>query len=55
MLWTIFVVLLSLWILGFSLPVSGILIHLLLVIALSVLIINVRDGHRHGLKEVPTS
>ncbi len=51
MLWTIFVVLLSLWILGFSLHVNGILIHLLLVIALTVLIINVRDGHRHGFKK----
>jgi hypothetical protein len=46
MLWTIFVVLLILWFLGFSLHVSGILIHLLLVIALTVLIINLRGGRR---------
>jgi hypothetical protein len=40
MLWTIFVVLLILWLLGFSLHVAGGLIHLLLVIALVVLVIN---------------
>jgi hypothetical protein len=55
MLWTIFVVLLSLWILGFSLNVSGVLIHLLLVIALTVLIINVRDRHRRGFRKISTS
>jgi hypothetical protein len=46
MLRTIFVVLLILWLLGFSLHVSGILIHLLLVIALTVLIINLRGRRR---------
>jgi hypothetical protein len=40
MLWTIFVVLLILWLLGFSLHVAGGLIHLLLVVALVVLVIN---------------
>ena len=40
MLWTIFVVLLILWLLGFSLHVAGSLIHLLLVVALIVLVIN---------------
>src|ERR1019366_5172866 len=34
MLWTIFVVLLILWLLGFSLHVGGSLIHLLLVVGL---------------------
>ena len=33
MLWTIFVVLMVLWLLGFSLHVGGGLIHLLLVVA----------------------
>ena len=46
MLWTIFVVLLTLWLLGFSLHVAGCLIHLLLVIALVVLIVNLVSGRR---------
>jgi hypothetical protein len=46
MLWTIFVVLLLLWILGFSFHVAGSLIHLLLVIAVVVLIINLISGRR---------
>jgi hypothetical protein len=46
MLWTIFVVLLILWLLGFSLHVAGGLIHLLLVIALVVLVINLLSGRR---------
>jgi Family of unknown function (DUF5670) len=46
MLWTIFVVLLVLWLLGFSLHVAGGLIHLLLVVALVVLVINLMSGRR---------
>jgi hypothetical protein len=46
MLWTIFVVLLILWLLGFSLHVAGSLIHLLLVVALIVLVINLVSGRR---------
>jgi hypothetical protein len=46
MLWTIFVVLLILWVLGFSLHVAGGLIHLLLVVALVVLVINLVSGRR---------
>jgi hypothetical protein len=46
MLWTIFVVLLILWLLGFSLHVAGGLIHLLLVVALVVLLINLVSGRR---------
>jgi len=46
LLWTIFVVLLILWLLGFSLHVAGGLIHLLLVIALVVLVINLVSGRR---------
>jgi hypothetical protein len=45
-LWTIFVVLLILWLLGFSLHVAGGLIHLLLVVALVVLVINLVSGRR---------
>ena len=46
MLWTVFVVLLILWILGFSFHIAGSLIHLLLVIAVIVLIINLITGRR---------
>jgi hypothetical protein len=46
MLWTIFVILLILWILGFSLHVAGSFIHLLLVVAVIVLIINLVTGRR---------
>jgi hypothetical protein len=46
MLWTIFVILLVLWLLGFSFHVAGGLIHLLLVIALIVLVINLITGRR---------
>ncbi len=46
MLWTIFVVLLILWLLCFTLHFCGALIHLLLVVALAVLIINLLSGRR---------
>jgi uncharacterized protein DUF5670 len=46
MLWTIFVILLIMWLLGFSFHVAGSLIHLLLVIAAIVLIINLISGRR---------
>ena len=46
MLWTIFVILLVLWLLGFSLHIAGGLIHLLLVVALVVLVINLVSGRR---------
>jgi uncharacterized membrane protein YtjA (UPF0391 family) len=46
MLWTIFVVLLVLWLLGFSFHVAGGLIHILLVVALIVFVINIVSGRR---------
>jgi hypothetical protein len=46
MLWTIFVILLILWLLGFSFHIAGGLIHLLLVVAVVVLIINLISGRR---------
>ncbi len=49
MLWTILVVLLILWLLGFSLHVGGALIHLLLVVALVVLVVNLLSGRRQGV------
>lgn len=49
MLWTIFVIILVLWVLGFSLHIAGGLIHLLLVLALIVLVINLVSGRRSAL------
>jgi Family of unknown function (DUF5670) len=50
MLWTIFVVLLILWLLGLvSAYTLGGFIHLLLVLALVVLIINLVSGRRTAL------
>ena len=46
MLWTIFVVILILWLLGFSFHIAGSLIHLLLVIAVVVLVFNLISGRR---------
>jgi hypothetical protein len=46
MLWTIFVILLILWLLGFSFHVAGGLIHLLLVIAVIVLLFQLITGRR---------
>jgi hypothetical protein len=46
MLWTIFMVLIVLWLLGFSLHVGGGLIHALLVVAVIVLLWNLFAGRR---------
>ncbi|MGD1095020.1 MAG: lmo0937 family membrane protein [Bryobacteraceae bacterium] len=46
MLWTLAVVFLILWLLGFSLHVAGSLIHLLLVVALVIVVINLVSGRR---------
>ncbi len=46
MLWTILLVLLILWALGFGFGVAGNLVHLLLVIALIVLVVRLLQGRR---------
>ena len=46
MLWTIFVIILILWLLGFTLHLGGGLIHILLVIAVIVLVYNLITGRR---------
>ena len=46
MLWTILVVLVILWLLGFVSHVGGNLIHILLVVAVIVLIFNLVSGRR---------
>jgi hypothetical protein len=49
MLWTIFVVLIILWLLGFTLHIGGGLIHLLLVVGLIVLVLNLLGGRRSAI------
>jgi Family of unknown function (DUF5670) len=44
MLWTIAVILLIMWLLGFSLHVGGGLIHLILVIVVIVVIVRLVTG-----------
>ena len=46
MLWTIVVILLILWLLGFSFHVGGGLVHLLIVVAIVVVIVNLLSGRR---------
>lgn len=46
MLWTIVVLLVILWLLGFALDVAGGLIHLLLVVALVVIVLRALSGRR---------
>jgi hypothetical protein len=45
-LWTILVILLVLWALGLVANVGGGLIHLLLVVALVVIVVNLLTGRR---------
>ena len=49
MLWAVFVIILILWLLGFSLHIAGSLIHLLLVVALIILVINLVSGRRSAV------
>jgi hypothetical protein len=49
MLWTIFVVVLILWLLGFSFHIAGGFIHLLLIVALIILVFNLISGRRAAL------
>lgn len=46
MLWTIFAILVILWLLGWGFHVAGNLIHLLLIVALVVAVINLVSGRR---------
>ena len=46
MLWTIVVILAILWLLGFTLNVAGGLIHVLLVIALVVVVLQLLQGRK---------
>ncbi|MGE0605586.1 MAG: lmo0937 family membrane protein [Pirellulales bacterium] len=46
MLWTVLLVVLLMWALGIGFSVGGNLIHLLLVVALVVLVVNLLQGRR---------
>jgi hypothetical protein len=46
MLWTIVVLLLILWLLGFTMHIAGGLVHILLVVALVVIVLRLLTGRR---------
>lgn len=46
MLWTLLVLLLVMWALGLGFGVAGNLVHILLLVALVVLVVNVLQGRR---------
>jgi hypothetical protein len=46
MLWTLVAIFLILWLLGFSMSIGGGLIHILLVVALVLVIVNLISGRR---------
>ena len=46
MLWTLLLILLVMWALGLGFGVAGNLVHILLVVALVVFIVNVLQGRR---------
>jgi hypothetical protein len=46
MLWTLLVILLLMWALGLGFGVAGSFIHILLVVAVVVLLINLLQGRR---------
>lgn len=45
-LWIILVVILAFWLIGFLMDIAGGLIHILLVIALIIFVINLITGRR---------
>jgi hypothetical protein len=46
MLWTIVVILLVLWLLGFGMHVGGDIVHLLLVLVVVIVIVELATGRR---------
>jgi hypothetical protein len=49
MLWTLLVVLMLMWALGLGFGVAGNLIHVLLVVALIMLVVNLVQGRRGSI------
>jgi hypothetical protein len=46
MLWTLLIILLLMWALGLGFGVAGNLVHILLVVAVVVLVVNLLQGRR---------
>lgn len=46
MIWTVLIVLLLMWALGLGFGVAGNLVHLILVVALIVFVLNLLQGRR---------
>lgn len=46
MLWTIFAILLILWLLGWGFHLAGSLIHVVLVVALVIMLLELATGRR---------
>jgi uncharacterized protein DUF5670 len=46
MLWTLFVLILILWLLGFAFDIAGGIIHVLLLIAAVLFVVNLLSGRR---------
>jgi hypothetical protein len=49
MLWTIFAIVILLWLLGWGFHIAGNLIHLLLVVALVIFLIEIITGRRAAI------
>lgn len=49
MLWTLIVLALLFWIIGFAFDVAGGLIHLLLVVALALFLVNLFSARRRAI------
>ena len=49
MLWTLIVLLLLFWVLGFAFHVAGGIIHVLLVIAVVLVLVNLISGRRAAI------
>ena len=49
MLWTLIVLVLLVWVIGFLFDVAGGFIHLLLLVALAIFLINVLSGRRRAV------
>ena len=49
MLWTLIVLLLLFWVFGFAFHVAGGIIHVLLVIALVLFLVNLLSGRRTAI------
>ena len=49
MLWTLVVLLLLFWVLGFAFHVAGGIIHVLLVIAVVLFLVNLLSGRRTAI------